>query len=301
MKIELESLVAAVRPDLALKPLADKNQTDRTQPAHSCCNFSLENYKKPTFFKPFFLISFCFFSGHFCGMTTLTTYAVNIFATLGSPVDKYFATMVLGIVQMLATLSCVLVIHSVGKRPIAFVSSFGSAVSFGMIGLYSYFYLGVTNLDQGAYYKENFGDSNSLLSWVPLIGLLSGAFFAYMGVRLLPWVLIGEVYPPEIRGFASGSSGAVGYIFGFASNKTFYSLIDAMTLPGVYILYSCVALFSFGYFYFALPETEGWSLLEVQQHFGGERNLTKAGRRKKSVALIGVDNPTRVSDEVSKL
>lgn len=235
-------------------------------------------------------------------MTTLTTYAVNIFATLGSPVDKYFATMVLGIVQMMATLSCVLIIHSVGKRPIAFISCLGASVSFGTIGLYSWLYLGVKTLDQGDYYMKNFTGAHTALSWIPLVGLLCGAYFAYMGIRLLPWVLIGEVFPPEIRGFASGVSGAVGYVFGFASNKTFYYFIDLLTLPGVYLFYSSVALFSFALFYFLLPETEGWSLVEVQEHFGGRRNLVNAGRRKKSVApMSGADNPTLTVEEISKL
>jgi len=232
-------------------------------------------------------------------MTTLTTYAVHIFATFGSPVDKYFATMILGVVQMVATLTCVLTIHSAGKRPIAFVSTSGAGLFFGAIGVYTYLQLGIKTLDQGEFYQEQFGDNTS---WVPFIILLCAAFFAYMGIRLLPWILIGESFPPEIRGFASGCCGAMGYIFGFASNKTFYSLIDTITLPGVYVLYSGIAFASFGLLYFVLPETEGWTLLEIQEHFSGERNLVHAGKRKKSMAdQDGVDNPGMVREEVSKL
>ena len=59
------------------------------------------------------------------------------------------------------------------------------------------------------------------LSWFPLAGLLLAALLSHIGIRLLPWILIGEVYPAQVRGVASGASGSIGYLFGFAANKTY--------------------------------------------------------------------------------
>lgn len=53
-------------------------------------------YTKKNFLKPFALVTLTFALGHFSGMATLQTYAVNIFATLKAPIDKYYATIILG-------------------------------------------------------------------------------------------------------------------------------------------------------------------------------------------------------------
>lgn len=45
---------------------------------------------------------------------------------LQAPLDKYHATLILGILQILGTSSCVLFVHYTGKRPLAFLSTIGS-------------------------------------------------------------------------------------------------------------------------------------------------------------------------------
>lgn len=267
-----------------------------------CCTFEFKNYLKRTFIIPFSLVAFCFFAGHFSGMTTLTTFAVNIFASLGAPVDSFAATKILGTAQLVGTLLCVILIHYTGKRPLVFLSTLGSGILFASAGLYAYLYLGVQKLDNGAFIKENLSEMPSY-SWVPMVCLIGGSFLAYIGIRLLPWILIGEVYPPEIRALASGASGSVGYILGFLSNKTFFKLIEALTLPGVYFLYGFIGLISMVIFFFCLPETEGWTLPQIQEHFAGHRNLIRAGKRKTRSNRVkdGLDNPCPVDDQVSKL
>lgn len=304
---EFQELVKAVRPELQLDKhikCEDLQKKEPEAPAaleKTSCLEMMSRYRQRTFLLPFALISYCFFAGHFSGMTTLTTFAVNIFATFGAPVDKYLATMILGIAQLAGTSLCVVLIHYTGKRPLVFISTFGSAIFFVCAGFYAHFFLGITKLDNGMHIKTHF-DGVYTYSWVPMTLLISGAFLAYMGLRLVPWILIGEVYPPEIRGFASGVSGSVGYIFGFASNKTFFKLLQHFTLPGVYWFYGGVGFVSVLIFYFFLPETEGYTLHEVQEHFAGHRNLVKAGKRKSDkVEAKGVENPAMVDDQTSRL
>lgn len=98
------------------------------------------------------------------------------------------------------------------------------------------------------------------LVWLPLILLLGSAFFAHIGIRMIPWILIGEVFPAQVRSTASGLVSGLGYIFGFLANKLFLQMLSAFTLPGTFWLYSAVALFGALVLYFTLPETEGRTL-----------------------------------------
>uniref|UniRef100_A0A182T9P7 Major facilitator superfamily (MFS) profile domain-containing protein n=1 Tax=Anopheles maculatus TaxID=74869 RepID=A0A182T9P7_9DIPT len=96
-------------------------------------------YTQRAFLQPFGIILLCFFIGHFSGMTTLQTYAVQIFHTLKAPINKYYATCLLGLTELIGTLFCVFLVHRTGKRPLVFTSTIGCAVCFFGAATYAYF------------------------------------------------------------------------------------------------------------------------------------------------------------------
>lgn len=102
--------------------------------------------------------------------------------------------------------------------------------------------------------------TTNYLAWLPLIFLLGAAFFSHFGIRMIPWILIGEVFPASVRSSASGLVSGLGYIFGFLANKLFLQMLSTLTLPGTFWFYSTVALTGAIILYFTLPETEGRTL-----------------------------------------
>ena len=223
---------------------------------------SWRNYTRRTFLLPYCLVSAGFFFGHFAGMTTLQTYAVRIFAMLGAPIDKYLATLYLGLVELAGSLVCVVLVHWTGKRPLTFFSTAGNGLCYIVVATYAFCYPQMSEILKS-------------YDWLPMTFLIGSAFLSHIGIRLLPWILIGEVYPSEVRGVASGASGSIGYIFGFAANKTYLHMLETLTLPGTFWFYGVVSLTGTILFYFFLPETEGRTLHEIQEHFAGVRNLMK--------------------------
>lgn len=263
------------------------NLTDRNTPAGENVNESfVKAFTRRTFVLPYFICSLAFFIGHFSGMTTLQTYAVPIFAQLKAPVDKYFATMLLGIVELIGTGLCVMLVRFVGKRRLTFFSTFGCSFCFFSTAIYAFFiddipgeipinnvianitmqienastiaesFTAIATTESGLAFTTEFisqvqvaanatastGELHSNQhSWIPLTLLLASALLSHSGIRLLPWMLIGEVYPAKIRGVSSGLTGGTSYIFGFLANKLFLTMVAGLTLPGTFLLYSCVS------------------------------------------------------------
>lgn len=147
-------------------------------------------YTKRTFYQPFILVSAAFFIGHFGGLTTLQTFAVMIFAKLNTPIDKYTATVFLGVAQLIGTIICVLTIHHLGKRKLSFLSISGNGLCFLSTAIYGY-------LNEGDYLD------GLRYSWLPTTLMIVSAFAANIGIRTLPWILAGEVFPVKVRTFCA--------------------------------------------------------------------------------------------------
>lgn len=230
---------------------------------------TLSQLRKRTFLVPFGLVVYAFFVGHWSGMTPLQTFAVSIFSTVGTPINKYYATVLIGLVELTGTVACVALVHYTGKRPLALLSTLGAGVCFVVAATYVHV-VGEAREGAGA-------EGSGPYVWLPMSALVISAFISHTGIRILPWMLIGEVYTPDVKGFASGASGCMGYVIGFFANKSFFFLQEQLTLPGTFWLYGAVALSGTVVMYFYLPETEGHALHEILEHFNGERVLRAKG------------------------
>lgn len=243
----------------------------------------LKKFGEKSFLLPCCLVSFVFFLGHFSGMTTLQTFAVQIFQTLRSPINKYYATVLLGIVELSGSLICVLAVHYVGKRPLTFLSTIGCGICFLVVATYAHS-IGVISLETYQPIENstlhnstsnNYYYADNPYQWLPTTFLIGSALLSHIGIRLLPWILIGEVFPIELRSIASGLAGGIGYIFGFAANKVFLNMIHSLTLPGTFWLYGALSLIGTIILYYTLPETEGRTLHDIQLHFSGQKKIKK--------------------------
>lgn len=270
------------------------------------CLSKLQLFTRKSFLWPYSLICFIFLLGHFCGMTTLQIYAVQIFASLKAPIDKYYATIALAVAEILGTVLSVCVVRFVGKRLLNFTTTLGCGTCFLIVATYAYL-MDIKYLD--AFHKQstivnttilNTTISNTTITdpetttaeyhWIPMSFLIFAAFLSHSGIRALPWLLTGEVYANDVRAAASGLSGAVAYVFGFLANKVFLTMVSTFTLPGTYWFYGCVSYVGILVLYFVLPETEGKHLSEITDHFAGITKMDNKVKRKRKTKHPKLDS-----------
>uniref|UniRef100_A0A1B6MIW6 Major facilitator superfamily (MFS) profile domain-containing protein n=1 Tax=Graphocephala atropunctata TaxID=36148 RepID=A0A1B6MIW6_9HEMI len=212
---------------------------------------------QPAAIKPFIILALYFLLLQFSGLNPVTFYAVEIIQESGANMNKYAATIILGLVRLgFTVLSCILM-RRLGRRPMTFMSSVGCGVT--MIGLGSYMYLGEQWAAEG---------TEKVATWFPVLNLFLFMTASTMGYLTVPWVMIGEVYPSKVRGIMGGMTTFVGHFCIFIVVKTF-PLFQSVSKFGTFIFYGCVSLLATIFFYLFLPETQGRTLQEIEDYFSG--------------------------------
>lgn len=106
----------------------------------------------------------------------------------------------------------------------------------------------------------------------------------------------------QVRSSATGASGSIGYIFASMANKTFLYIMNELTLSGTFFLYFLINLVGGCLLFVILPETEGRTLREIEEHYAGIQNLKDRPRKEQHVLKEkwAATNPVTVYDESSE-
>ncbi|XP_031832867.1 facilitated trehalose transporter Tret1 isoform X2 [Nomia melanderi] len=228
---------------------------------------------KPNALKPFMLLFLYFLIYQWSGTNVITFYAVEIFQDSGSSLNKYLAAVILGVVRLVFTIMACVLCRRCGRRPLTMVSSIGCGLS--MVGLGGYMWL------------KEYWTANHLplvATWFPIFCIFMYTVTCTLGFLVIPWVMIGEVYPTQVRGIIGGLTTMAAHLFIFTVVKTYPFLASTLTRHGTFITYGCISLLGTIYFYLCLPETKGKTLQEIEDYFSGRNSNLRTGS-------IGIHKP----------
>ncbi|KAF5288907.1 hypothetical protein FQA39_LY03786 [Lamprigera yunnana] len=227
-----------------------------------------------SFFFPLILVSYLYILACFTGGYTSQTYSVLIFSTLNVPIDKYYANLLMGVVELLGCVLSIIFVKYFGKRKMGMGSLIGLIICNIFIGVYTC----IQNIKLLEVHDLSPEDIEGH-TWIPLILLLSLAFSAHCGVKTLPWILVGEVFSFETRGLGVGLCIGMSSCAIFLTNKVFLQMIWSLTFYGVYWFYACFGVIGLIVIYLTVPETEGRTLQEITDHFAGRQRIKNKLRR----------------------
>ena len=105
--------------------------------------------------------------------------------------------------------------------------------------------------------------------WLGGAGLYGYIFFFASGLGAIPWFLMGEIFPAEVKGVASSIATAVNWGLSFVITKTVNMETDALGgqpkgLGGVFAGYGVICLLGIAFVVCFVPETKGKSFDEVR-------------------------------------
>jgi SP family sugar:H+ symporter-like MFS transporter len=175
-----------------------------------------------------------------------------------------------GLVNILATIPAMVLVDRIGRKPLLLVGSVGMTLTLGAMAL--------------VFATAGVGpDGKPLLSHTAAVAGLTAAnlYIVAFAVSWGPvmWVLLGEMFPNEIRGAGLAVSGATNWIANFTVTVTFLPLMTAIGLTGAYALYAIAAAVSLPFVWLTVCETKGKALEQMKDTTELDRALGSLKRK----------------------
>jgi MFS transporter, SP family, galactose:H+ symporter len=190
----------------------------------------------------------------FSGINAIIYFSTDIFKGVFSSANATLATVGVGVVNSLATIMGMRFLDKWGRKPLLYTGLIGTAVCLAVVGL--------TYLLDGQI-------SDSLQATLRVGGIYTYIIFFAISLGPLGWLLIAEIYPLKIRGFAS-SMGSFNHWF-FDLLVTFsFPLMRATSLGtngGIFFIYMVVVLLGLFFAKFVVFETKGLSLEDIEKKY----------------------------------
>lgn len=166
--------------------------------------------------------------------------------------------------QVIATFVSTLVVDKLGRRILLLVSAGVMAICTIIIG--TYFFL-----------KQNDESSVADIGWIPVASLCLFIVAFSIGFGPIPWMMMGELFAPDIKGFSASLAGTFNWLLAFVVTKTFSNLVAAIKIGPTFWLFSALTIVGVVFVFFFVPETKGKSLPEIQFMLGEtNKNNTQA-------------------------
>jgi len=196
----------------------------------------------------------------FTGINTIIYYAPTIFQMTGinSNAGAIYATIGVGVVNVLFTIIALPLIDRWGRRPLLLTGMSLMLVSLLLMTL-----------------SFNFAAHANYLRWCALGSML--LFIMGFAISLGPimWLIIAEIFPLEIRGFATSVMVSASWFFNFVVAQTFLTLIKHVGQSGTFMLYAVVCFFGIIFVHRKIPETKGVTLEEIETTLRENAELDK--------------------------
>ena len=193
----------------------------------------------------------------FVGINVVFYYGAVLWQAAGfSESDSLFISVVSGMVSIGACLITFFLVDKIGRKPLLLIGSVGMTITLALV---AYAFAGAPLDAKGALILSS---STGMLA---LVAANLYVIFFNMSWGPVVWIMLGEMFPNQIRGTGLAIAGLAQWLANFLITLTFPILLaSALGLAGAYSIYAFCSLFSVGFVIWWVKETKGVELENMQ-------------------------------------
>ncbi|KAJ8769759.1 hypothetical protein K2173_005965 [Erythroxylum novogranatense] len=181
------------------------------------------------------------------GINGIIFYAHQIFSDAGF--DPNLGSILFSCLQILITSFASILVDRAGRRPLLTISAVGLLLGNLLIGT-------------SFLVKEN-NPASTISPILAIAGVMLFIASFSIGMGAIPWVLMSELFPLNVKGLAGSLVTMVNWFGSWTVSFTFTFLLSWSSF-GTFYLYACICLMAIIFIIKLVPETKGKTLEEIQ-------------------------------------
>ena len=190
------------------------------------------------------------------GINVVFYYGAVLWQSVGfTENDALLINVMSGALSIAAVIAALLLVDRIGRKPLLLVGSIGMAVSLATL---VFAFLNATVAADGSVSLEGFYGPLALVAANVYVVFFNGSWGPVM------WVMLGEMFPNQIRGTGLAVSGWSQWLSNFAITITFPVLLATIGLAGAYGIYTAGAVLSIIFVIKMVHETRGIELEDMK-------------------------------------
>jgi sugar porter (SP) family MFS transporter len=190
------------------------------------------------------------------GINAVIFYSGSIFSAAGGAISPAIASLIIGVVQVIATLCGTMMVDRAGRRPLLLISS--TVMSICLAGLATSYAMPTEN-------------RAAWLDWLPLLSVAIFIVVFSIGFGPIPWLMMGELFSPSSKSAASAITASLNWFLAFIVTKSFQNMLQIMGSTAAFGFFSAICMAGTIFVALVVPETKGKSLEDIQIELAGPR------------------------------
>lgn len=185
-----------------------------------------------------------------CGLDLLLSKSQTIFENSGVILDHRTSPLIISLIQLLASFIPLGVIDSLGRKTSFLISATGVITAEIFLGFY--------------YSLCEIGHDIGRIYWVPLTALLVFVISYNIGFAHVPWLVMAEILPGNIKPIAASIITSIVYLILFTLAFTHNDLRNSIGDGTCFWIYSGTTTLVAVFVFYIVPETKRMNLQEIQ-------------------------------------
>ena len=150
--------------------------------------------------------------------------------------------------------------------------------------------MAICTLLLGVFFFLSDKDEADSLGWLPLVSVCVFIIVFSLGYGPIPWMMIGELFPPQIKGMASSLSCLLNWFLAFIVTKFFQNLQEEIGTYTTFWIFAGISLLGTILVFLILPETKGKTIDEIQRILGAEPSAPTIGSEPSAPTIDSVES-----------
>lgn len=204
-----------------------------------------------------------FFFLNFSGYYVIIAYASDFVFFLKIPLDPYLTICSFAAARLIGAIIISIFSKNMGQRCASILSGITMTLSLLFIAIY------LKSISAISEEKMKFR------FWLPTALMWIYILACTIGFATMPFAMVGEIFPINIRGVASGISLCLNSLFTFFAIKIYPLFLKIFGPYELMLLYGLISSIGTIFIILVLPETKGKTLKEIEDYFANCTSLRK--------------------------